>query len=305
MNDGAPTEPLLNLADVAEIELCVLRRMKAFALGHHGSVFRGAGFNFVGLRDWEPGDRVSSIDWAQSSLTNFSPTITREFEQDSTAPIIAVADASLSTRCGAGDDLIASAIARSIAAVGLGAAIVQDSFGLLTFDDRFRLVAGAPARVGRPHVLHCLDLYQQQRPTADGPDRPDLFAALASQLRRTSVIPVISDFLFGDVSRLLHELSLLNATHDVFLIMVDARFAYPAGSLSSGWVEAYDVESGATRILSRREFAGLAEQVSKWQDDVVRLAADADLDILRIGLDRWEMETTLVEFVSERRLRKT
>jgi len=29
-----------------------------------------------------------------------------------------------------------------------------------------------------------------------------------------------------------------------------------------------------------------------------------DLDMVRVGLDRWEMETTLVEFVRERRLRK-
>jgi hypothetical protein len=36
----------------------------------------------------------------------------------------------------------------------------------------------------------------------------------------------------------------------------------------------------------------------------MRLARDADLDIVRVGLDRWEMETTLVEFVAERRLRK-
>ena len=28
------------------------------------------------------------------------------------------------------------------------------------------------------------------------------------------------------------------------------------------------------------------------------MARDADLDIVRVGLDRWEMETTLVEFVA-------
>ena len=59
--------------------------MKEFTLGDHASVFKGGGFNFVGVRDWEPGDRMSSIDWAQSSMTNFSPMITREFEQDSNA----------------------------------------------------------------------------------------------------------------------------------------------------------------------------------------------------------------------------
>ena len=87
-------------SEIAEIELFILKRMKEFTLGDHASVFKGPGFNFVGVRDWEPGDRMSSIDWAQSSLTNFSPMITREFEQDSNAAIVAVADASLSTRCG-------------------------------------------------------------------------------------------------------------------------------------------------------------------------------------------------------------
>src|SRR5215813_7194605 len=100
MKDSPVAEPLVNVSEIAEIELFILKRMKEFTLGDHASVFKGPGFNFVGVRDWEPGDRVSSIDWAQSSLTNFSPMVMREFEQPSTAAIIAVADASLSTGCG-------------------------------------------------------------------------------------------------------------------------------------------------------------------------------------------------------------
>src|SRR2546422_8973222 len=100
MTQNPAAEPLVNLSEIAEIELFVLKRMKQFTLGDHASVFKGPGFNFVGVRDWAPGDRMSSIDWAQSSLTNFSPLMIREFEQDSTATIIVVADASLSTRCG-------------------------------------------------------------------------------------------------------------------------------------------------------------------------------------------------------------
>jgi uncharacterized protein (DUF58 family) len=53
---------------------------------------------------------MSSIDWSQSSLTNFSPLITREYEQDSNAAIVAVVDASLSTRCGMAGVTIATAM---------------------------------------------------------------------------------------------------------------------------------------------------------------------------------------------------
>ncbi len=301
--------PLVNLSEIAEIELFILRRMKAFTLGDHASVFKGSGFNFVGLRDWQPGDRMASIDWAQSSMTNFSPMIMREFEQDSTATVLAVADASLSTRCGVAGVPIAAAIARSVAAVGLSAVFFQDQFGLITFDDAFRQLAAARPRIGKPHVIYCLDLYQQLKGADPAFAQGDVTATdvttiIEGHLRKTSMVPVISDFLFADAPRVIKELSLLNAMHDVFLMMVDVRFAFELPPASAGWMEIFDVETGSTRVVSRREFGRLASRIEEWQEHVMRLARDADLDLVRVGLDRWEMETTLVEFVRERRLRR-
>ena len=296
--------PLVNLSEVAEIELFILKRMKEYTLGDHASVFKGSGFNFVGLRDWEPGDRMSSIDWAQSSFNNFSPMIMREFEQDSTGTVIAVADASLSTRCGVGGVTIAAAIARSLAAVGLSAVFFQDMFGLITFDDGLRQLSAARARIGKSHVIYCLDLYEQRKQTESPSVQGDIAATIGAHLRKTSLVPVISDFLFANAPQLIKELSLLNAAHDVFLMMVDARFAYQLPAVSAGWIQMFDVETGRTRTVSRREFDRLAQRVDEWQQEIVRLARDADLDIVRVGLDRWEMETVLVEFVAERRLRK-
>jgi uncharacterized protein (DUF58 family) len=298
-------DSLVNLQEIAEIELFILKRMKEFTLGDHASVFKGVGFNFVGTRDWQPGDRMSSVDWSQSSLTNFSPMITREFEQDSNAAIVAVADASTSTRCGVAGVTIATAIARAVAAAGLSAMFFQDLFGLVTFDDHFEPVATARPRIGRSHLLYCLDLYRQslaQEKTAEA--GRDIIAAIESQVRKSSLVPVVSDFLFPEARTLLSELSHLNAVHDIFLLMADVRFAYEVPSVSDGWVEVYDVESGRTRVLSRREVRRLAERVGDWQDEIERLARDADLDVVRVGLDRWEMETALVKFTAERRLRK-
>ena len=299
-------EALVNLQDIAEIELFIVRRMKEFTLGDHASVFKGAGFNFVGVRDWEPGDRMASIDWSQSSLTNFSPMITREFEQDSNAAIVAVVDASLSTRCGvAGGVTIATAIARAVAAAGLSATFFQDLFGLVTFDERFAPLASARPRIGRSHLLYCLDLYRQSLSQSRDPERvQDIVAAIESQVRKASLVPVISDFLFADANALIRQLSHLNAVHDIFLLMADVRFAYEVPSVSDGWVEVFDVESGRVRVLSRREMRRLAARIGEWQDEIERLARDADLDIVRVGLDRWEMETALVKFTAERRLRK-
>jgi uncharacterized protein (DUF58 family) len=304
MTDAAVAPPLVDLSQVAEIELFVLKRMKERTIGDHDSVFKGPGFNFVGVRDWEPGDRTSSIDWAQSSLTNFSPIITREFEQPSNATIVAVADGSLSTRCGIAGTPIAATIARSVAAVGLSAVFFQDLFGLVTFDENLRQIAAARPRIGKPHVIHCIDLYQRGAASGQLEQPGDFTATIAGHLRRTSLVPVISDFLFADAARVIAELSLLNAVHDVFLMMVDARFAYRLPDVSAGWIEIFDVETGGTRILSRRELHKLVVRIDEWQQEIQRLARDADLDIVRVGLDRWEMETVLVNFVAERRLRK-
>jgi uncharacterized protein (DUF58 family) len=304
MKASPVSEPLVNLSEIAEIELFILKRMKEYALGDHASVFKGPGFNFVGVREWEPGDRVSSIDWAQSSLSNFSPMITREFEQPSNAAIIAVADASLSTGCGTRGTPIAAAIARSVAVVGLSAVFFQDTFGLLTFDKDFRQIASVRPRIGRSHVIHCLDQYQEQARSGRAGTPGDFGATIEAQLRRTSLVPVISDFLFADAERVVSELSRLNAVHDVFLIMVDVRFAYDLPAIGAGWIEIFDVETGTTRIVSRRELGLLAVRIEEWQEHLQRLARNADLDIVRVGLDRWEMETALVNLVAERRLRK-
>jgi len=297
--------PLVNLSEIAEIELFLLKRMKEYTLGDHASVFKGAGFNFVGIRDWEPGDRVSSIDWAQSSLTNFSPLIVREFEQPSTANVMVVADGSLSTRCGVDGVPIAAAIARAIATIGMSAVFFQDMFGLVTFDDQFEQLAAARPKIGRSHVIYCVELYQNRRALDVPGGVRDVTSAIEGHLRRSSLVPVISDFLFQDADRVVRELALLNAVHDVFLLMADVRFAYQLPAVSDGWVEAFDVETGRTRVLSRRELSKLANRVTEWQDRVAKQAREAGLDVVRVGLDRWEMETALVEFTAERRLRKT
>src|SRR5262245_9211831 len=148
--------PFVSLADVTEIELLIMRRMRAVTLGQHRSTAHGSGFDFHGLRDWQPGDRPSSIDWAQSTLTNNSPLLVREFEQPSTAVVTAIADVSPSIRCGAAGTSIAVIIARAIATIGMSAGFFQDPFGLVTFDAGLAQLAGIRTRFGHRHLVRCL-----------------------------------------------------------------------------------------------------------------------------------------------------
>src|SRR5437773_11132538 len=93
-------EPFVNLAELTEIELLILKRMREFTIGEHRTVFHGHGFDLVGLRDWHPGDRLTQVDWPQSSLPKFSPMGVPDFEPPQTPAVIAAAVVSLSTRRG-------------------------------------------------------------------------------------------------------------------------------------------------------------------------------------------------------------
>jgi uncharacterized protein (DUF58 family) len=301
---GDEAEALIDLADITEIELLILKRMREFTIGEHASRFHGSGFDFVGLRDWQAGDRFETIDWPQSSLTNFSPLVVREFEQPSTSSVVIVADRSLSTRCGIGGSAVATVIARAIATVGMSAVFFQDSVVLVTFDEQFASLQGLRPRIGKGQVIQCLDGYQHGRGLQDLRHAGDLAATLTGFMRKTSLIPVVSDFLFDGLDALLTDLVHLNSLHDVVIGLVDAAFAFELPRVSAGWVEAYDVETGRSRVMSRREFADMAARVREWQDAVSRQVKDAGLDVLRLVPDATKFDVALLEWVAERRLRR-
>jgi hypothetical protein len=123
-------------------------------------------------------------------------------------------------------------------------------------------------------------------------------------MRKTALIPFISDFLFEEPASVLQELSLLTSTHDVFIVLIDASFAFELPHTSAGWIDAYDVETGRSRVLSRTTLESMTARVRQWQDDVMKDAKALGLDVVRIGLDPVTTDLALAEFVVERRLRK-
>lgn len=294
-------ERLVSWEEIQDIELVVLRRMREHAPGAHRSVFHGSGFDLVGLRDWQPGDRPSAVDWPQSSLTNFSPLITREFEQESTAPVIIVADTSRSTQCGVAGTPIAKVIARTVATLGLAAAFCQDLVGLVAMDGRWRRLAARP-RTGRNHAMHCVDVYQDSLSDAGGERAPEGHGDLAGLLRKRSLMPVVSDFLVDPPETLVEEFAALNVLHDVFFVMVDSAFAFELPPVSTGWIEAYDAEAGQPRLLSARDVERLGERVRDWQDRSAAAARRRGLDVVRV--QSGHEHGALAEFLDSRRRRK-
>ena len=253
---------LVDLNEIAKIELLVLKRLSSGATGDHRSRADGTGFDFVGLRDWQAGDRFSAIDWAQSSLTNFAPLVVREFDQPSTATVLAVADASLSTRCGADGMPLAAVVARALATIGLSAAFFQDRFGLLTFDRGFAAVAGRrAAHRARPRRALPRGLRNAARSRSGGTP-----ARRRRRARRQPADDVARAGRLGlPVRRRARRRARAGATstsaHDVFLVLVDSRVRVcdrrrcrPAGSRCTTWKAARrgSCRGAPTRALADR-----------------------------------------------------
>ena len=296
-------DALVSWTEVQDIELVIVRRMHEYMAGAHPSVFQGGGFEFVGLRDWQPGDRLSSIDWSQSTLTNFSPLISREFEQQSTAQIVIIADTSISTRCGTQGVPIATVIARIVATFAMAGAFFQDQVGLITFDGRSRQLSVRP-QVGKNHAIHCLDAYQDVVLGRKKYERQRIDNSFDGLLRKTSLVPLVSDFLFEDYESLLDEVLKLQASHDTFIVIVDSRHAYDMPVIADGWIEVADVETGQSRLLSSSELQQLGDRIAAWQDTVEAAALSRGLEVLRVGTDVDIFHSVIVRFLADRRLRK-
>ena len=124
----------LSLAEIKEIEISVLRRIQELNTGGHKSVFRGAGFDLVGLREWQPGDKLSSVDWPQSAINRYDPMLVREFEEDKGGTILIIADASLSMQCGTNGLSSGDIASKVIATIGFSGVFFQDLNGLFVFE---------------------------------------------------------------------------------------------------------------------------------------------------------------------------
>jgi uncharacterized protein (DUF58 family) len=302
---GAPREQswLIDPADVSALETFLLRRMRDHTAGDHTSVYAGSGFDVMGLREWEPGDAMSAIDWAQSSLNNFSPLITRQLEQDSAATVMVAADASLSTHCGPAGAQLRTTILRCLAVLGLSAAFCQDRFGLVAFDDRCRPLGTLRPRGGKAHAMHCLSLYAQCS-DGDAAGSGDLIRELESHVRTSSLLVLVSDCLLADIDDLIERFAALTGEHDVLVVIVDARPAFAVPPVSAGWLEIYDVETGETRTVSRAAAVQMLERIDEWQGAVMRHARTRGLDVVRVGAGRWQLEEALSACFARRRLQK-
>src|SRR5205823_2309328 len=182
------------------LEWHVVRRLDGRLQGAYRTVFRGAGMDFTGLREYTLEDDVRHIDW--NVTARLDEPYVRQYTEDRELTAWLVLDRSASMRFGGpGKDSVLVDLAVCLGRIFIRAG---NRVGAVLYDNRYQRMI--PPRAGRSHLLYLThELTGPAAPEADGHgtdgQTTDLAAMLhlaAATARRRSLVFVISDFI-GDL----------------------------------------------------------------------------------------------------------
>ena len=200
----------------------VVRRLDGLLQGDYRSLFYGSGVDLAGLREYQPGDDVRSMDWNVTARLD-TPYI-RQYTEDRDITAWFLLDLSPSVDFGTVEservkrtvliDFVTT-LARLLTRGG-------NRVGAVFYGSRVERTI--PARGGRVQVLRLISdlLREPQLTSAPFTDLSPLLDAARQALRRRSLVFIISDFISEPGwERPLH---LLNRRHEVMAVrLVDPR----------------------------------------------------------------------------------
>ncbi len=192
--------------------------------GLHRSAYHGFSVEFAEHRQYAPGDDTRYIDWRVFGRVD--RFYIKEYEEETNLRCNILLDGSASMRYGSGPlnkwDYSAT-LAASLAYLLIGR---QDATGLITFDHEIR--QRLPAATGRTQLRNIVTALEGAEPSGETQVKI-LFHRLAEELRRRSMVILISDLLADPdavVSGLEH---IAHARHEliVFHVMDDHEWNFP------------------------------------------------------------------------------
>jgi uncharacterized protein (DUF58 family) len=277
----------------------VIRRLDGQLQGNYRTLFRGAGTDFLDLREYEPGDDVRHIDW--NVTARMDTPFVRQYAEDRELTAWLLLDRSPSMGFGPIErpkELVLTELATTFARLLTRGG---NPVGAILFDSGVE--STVPPRSGRNQVLRLTRSLQESaaaRGAVTDLVRPLEYALGA--IRRRSLIVLISDFITGAG----WERALLQLTerHEVVAIrLLDPReYELP----DAGVIVVEDAETGEQLTVdsSEPEFRRRLKEAGEHREAELRAAT------LRAGVDIYEISTeddlvtALIRIVESRKRRR-
>jgi len=180
--------------------------------GNNPSIFKGEGFDFVELREYQYGDDVKKIDWLISAKLQ-KPYIKLYKEERELNIVVAFM---LNGNMYFGTSILKSELAAHVGAIiGYSAIKNQDSFSSFIFADRLYFISKPTKHLNG--VKKAIQEVYNFNPLGKN-ENFKLLTQTLYKIKRKSIIFIIGDF-FGDF-----DLKLLSKKHEVIAIVIRDRF---------------------------------------------------------------------------------
>ena len=228
------------LKQVKNLEIKTKNLVEGMESGAYRSRFRGGGIEFSEVREYSAGDDARRIDWNVSA--RYNDLFVKEFVEEKELNVYVIIDMSASNDFG----FIKSKkeLGFEVAASLMFSALKNnDRVGMGLFTNS--LEKFVPARKGKKHMMQILQELLDYNPKNTNTDILKSLSELQNNLKRRSVIFIISDFISESF---LKSLKLLKFKHQIVLVNISDVHETEIPNIGHAYLE--DAESGEQILVN-------------------------------------------------------
>ena len=228
------------LKQVKNLEIKTKNLVEGMESGAYRSRFRGGGIEFSEVREYSAGDDARRIDWNVSA--RYNDLFVKEFVEEKELNVYVIIDMSASNDFGFIKSKKESGF--EVAASLMFSAIKNnDRVGMGLFTNS--LEKFVPARKGKKHMMQILQELLDYNPKNTNTDIFRSLSELQNNLKRRSVIFIISDFISESF---LKSLKLLKFKHQIVLVNISDVHETEIPNIGHAYLE--DAESGEQILVN-------------------------------------------------------
>jgi uncharacterized protein (DUF58 family) len=228
------------LKQVKNLEIKTKNLVEGMESGAYRSRFRGGGIEFSEVREYSAGDDARRIDWNVSA--RYNDLFVKEFVEEKELNVYVIIDMSASNDFGF--IKTKKELGIEVAASLMFSAIKNnDRVGMGLFTNS--LEKFVPARKGKKHMMQILQELLDYNPKNTNTDILRSLSELQNNLKRRSVIFIISDFISESF---LKSLKLLKFKHQIVLVNISDVHETEIPNIGHAYLE--DAESGEQILVN-------------------------------------------------------
>ena len=259
------------LKQVKNLEIKTKNLVEGMESGAYRSRFRGGGIEFSEVREYAAGDDARRVDWNVSA--RYNDLYVKEFVEEKELNVYVIIDMSASNDFGF--EKSKKELGFEVAASLMFSALKNnDRVGMGLFTDT--LEKFIPAKKGKKHMMIIL---QELLDHSTKSSKTDIFRSLSElqkNLKRRSVVFIVSDFISDSFVK---PLKFLKFKHQIVLVNISDIRETSIPEMGHAYLE--DVESGE-QILVNTSDKKFQEQYSKL---VQKTRDENEYEMKKMGID--------------------